>query len=71
MGRYPRASFLALKAAMPTAPVLRLPGFEHKFVVMTDASDTAICAILEQDFGSALQPIAFSSRELNVTEIRY
>ena len=30
----------------------------------------AIGAILEQDFGSGLQPIAFSSRKLNVTEIR-
>ena len=27
--------------------------------------------ILEQDFGSGLQPIAFSSRKLNSTEIHY
>ena len=64
-------SFLALKAAMATAPVLRLPDFERQFVVTTDASDVAIGAILEQDFGSGLQPIAFSSRKLNPTEIRY
>ena len=56
---------------MATAPVLRLPDFERQFVVTTDASDVAIGAILEQDFGSGLQPIAFSSRKLNPTEIRY
>ena len=39
-------SFLALKVAMATAPVLRLPDFERQFVVMTDASDVAIGAIL-------------------------
>ena len=64
-------SFLALKAAMATAPVLRFPDFELQFVVTTDASDVAIGAILEQDFGSSLQPIAFWSRKLNSTEIRY
>ena len=56
---------------MATAPVLRLPDFERQFVVTTDASDIAVGAILEQDFGSGLQPIAFASRKLNATEIRY
>ena len=56
-------SFLAFKAAMANAPILHLPDFEHQFVVTTDASDVAIGAILEQDFGPGLQPIAFSSRE--------
>ena len=39
---------------MATTPVLRLPDFERQLVVMTDASDVAIGAILEQDFGSGL-----------------
>ncbi|MCG8452471.1 MAG: Ty3/Gypsy family RNase HI domain-containing protein, partial [Spirochaetales bacterium] len=56
---------------MATAPVLRLPGFERQFVVTTDASDVVVGAILEQDFVSGLQPIAFASRKLNATEIRY
>ena len=64
-------SFTALKVAMATAPVLRLPDFEKQFVVTTDASDVAVGAILEQNFGSGLQPIAFASRKLNATEIRY
>ena len=61
-------SFTSLKVAIATAPVLHLPNFERQFVITTDASDVAIGAILEQDFGSGLQPIAFSSRELNPTE---
>ena len=56
---------------MATAPVLRLPDFEKQFVVITDASDVAVDAILKQDFGSGLQPVAFASRKLNSTEIRY
>ena len=64
-------SFMALKVAMATAPVLRLPDFEKQFVVTTDTSDVAVGAILEQNFGSELQPIAFASRKLNATEIRY
>ena len=64
-------SFTALKVAIATAPILRLPDFERQFSITTDASDVAMGAILEQDFGSGLQPIAFSSRKLNPTEIRY
>ena len=56
---------------MATAPVLHLLDFEQQFVVMTDASDVAIRAILEQDFGSGIQSIAFLSRKLNATEIHY
>ena len=64
-------SFTALKVGMATAPVLRLPDFEKQFVVTTDASDVVIGAILEQDFGSGLHPVAFASGKLNATEILY
>ena len=40
-------------------------------MVITDASDAAVDAILEQEFGNGLQPIAFASRRLNSAEIRY
>ena len=47
-------AFNKLKLALTTAPVLRLPDFERQFVVTTDASDAAVGAILEQDFGNGL-----------------
>ena len=56
---------------MATAHVLCFPDFERQFVVMIDVSDVAIGAILESDFGSSLQPIAFLSWKLNPTKIRY
>ena len=46
--------FLAINITLATAPVLRLPDFDHQFIVMTDASDVAIGAILQQDVGMGL-----------------
>ena len=62
---------MEFKVAMATAPVLHLLDFKQQFVVTTDAGDVAAGAILKQNFGSRLQPIAFTSRKLNATEIRY
>ena len=64
-------AFNRLKLALTTAPVLMLPDFGKQFVVTTDASDAAVGAILEQDFGNGLQPIAFASKKLNNAEMRY
>ena len=64
-------AFNRLKLALTTAPVLKLPDFDRQFVVTTDASDAAVGAILEQDFGNGLQPVAFASRKLNDVEMRY
>ena len=64
-------SFLALKIALATAPVLRLPDFDHQFVVRTDASDVVVGAILQQDVGNGLQPVAFARRKLQQAEVRY
>ena len=64
-------SFLALKIALATAPILQLPDFDHQFVVTTDASNVAVGAILQQNVGNGLQPVAFASRKLQQAEVRY
>ena len=64
-------AFNRLKLVLTTAPPLKLPNFERQFVVTTDASDAVVGAILEQDFGNGLQPVAFASRKLNNAEMRY
>ena len=48
-------SFQLAEVSLTTAPVLKLPDFERQFVVTTDASDAAVGAILEQDFGNVFQ----------------
>ena len=64
-------SFNELKKSLVIAPVLRMPNFDLPFVVTTDASLVSVGAILEQDFGQGLQPVAFDSRKLNPAETRY
>ena len=54
-----------------TAPVLKMPDFDRPFVVTTDASLVSVGAILKQDFGQGLQPVAFESRKLNPAETHY
>ena len=63
-------SFLALKIALATAPILRLPDFDHQFVVTTDASDVAVGAILQQDVGNGLQPVVHLPAE-NCNRLKY
>jgi hypothetical protein len=41
------------------------------FTVSTDASDFAIGAVLQQDHGNGLLPVAYLSRKLNSAEINY
>jgi hypothetical protein len=55
------ASFLELKQAMTSTPVLRLPDFHKQFFVETNACDSGIGAVLMQD----QHPIAFLSKPLS------
>lgn len=66
-----QTAFDNLKQALATAPVLSLPDPDRQYVVNTDASDFAVGAVLQQDFGRGLQPIAFTSHKLTDTERRY
>lgn len=55
-----RNPFEAIKQALITAPVLRLPDFHKQFSVETDACHNGIGAVLMQDG----DPIAFLSKAL-------
>ena len=64
-------AFNSLKDAITNAPVLTLPDVGRPFVVEIDASDHATGAILSQDLGNGLQPVAFESRKLKPAERNY
>ena len=53
-----RPSFLALKRALTSAPLLQLPDFDKRFIVDCDASGAGFGAVLHQGDGA----VAFFSR---------
>ncbi|GJP56485.1 hypothetical protein CLOM_g15552 [Closterium sp. NIES-68] len=70
-GEKQQAAFEALKFFLMSPPVLRIADPERPFEVITDASDIAIGAVLMQDFGNGLQPIAYESRKMQSAERNY
>ncbi|GJP60934.1 hypothetical protein CLOP_g18151, partial [Closterium sp. NIES-67] len=60
-----------LKQALTSAPVLILPDPERDYVIEADVSDQAVGAILMQDQGNGLQPIAYLSKKLHGAELNY
>ncbi|CAI7834224.1 unnamed protein product [Closterium sp. NIES-54] len=70
-GEKEHAAFSALKTFLCSPPVLRMADPHRPFEVVTDASDIAVEAVLLQDFGNGLQPIAYESRKLHPPEKNY
>ncbi len=64
-------SFEALKHGLCSEPCLRLPDPDVPYYIVTDASDFAIGAVLAQDHGDGLQPVAYESRKLLPAERSY
>jgi len=60
-------AFEKLKRIITESPVLKYPDYKKKFQLVTDASDFAIGAVLQQDE----HPICFASRTLNEHERNY
>ncbi|GJP35280.1 hypothetical protein CLOM_g19773 [Closterium sp. NIES-68] len=56
---------------LTSAPVLILPDPERNYVIEADASDQAVGAVLMQDQGNGLQPIAYLSKKLYGAELNY
>ena len=64
-------AFNDLKAAMTSTPVLLIPRMDLPFTVTTDASGYAIGAVLSQDQGNGLQPVAYMSHKMSAAERKY
>ena len=65
-------AFRALINAFVTAPVLMLPDHDRPFRLITDASDFAVGALLEQpDEFNRWHPVAYYSKSMNPAERNY
>jgi RNase H-like domain found in reverse transcriptase/Reverse transcriptase (RNA-dependent DNA polymerase)/Integrase zinc binding domain/Chromo (CHRromatin Organisation MOdifier) domain/Retroviral aspartyl protease len=60
-------AFRALKHLLSHTPVLTIADVNRPFVISTDASGYAIGAVLSQDKGQGLQPVAYMSQKLSPT----
>jgi hypothetical protein len=61
-------AFNALTDLVSSPPCLLMPDLDKPFVVHVDASGYALGAVLQQDQGHGLQPVAFESRKLQPPE---
>ena len=65
-------SFITLKAALASSPVLAFPDFSRPFILLTDASNSTIAGVLLQiDAHGIERPIAYASRRMNKAERNY
>ena len=67
------SAFEMIKEAMIKAPVLVIPntGPDARYTLYTDASGFAVGAVLLQDQGHGLQPVAYHARKMNKHEVHY
>jgi hypothetical protein len=63
-----QTAFEWLKKALCEAPVLQIPQFSKEFVLVTDASELAVSAVLNQRVDGELAPISYYSRLLSGAE---
>ena len=65
------AAFNATKQALANASLLAYPSPDAPTCLMTDASDTAVGAVLQQYINDTWHPISFFSRKMTPAETRY
>ena len=70
-GAEQQQSFEDLRLALTSKPVLQYPDFNKPLVVATDASHTDVGAVVRQDHGGGLQPVAFASDAYRKSEANY
>ena len=64
-------AFDTLKIQLSSAPVLAYPQYDRIYKLQTDASHTALGAVLTQEENGIDRPISYYSRKLNDAETRY
>ncbi len=64
-------AFTAVKTALANATLLSHPQLGAPTCIMTDASDSAVGAVLQQFIHGQWQPLAFFSKSLKPAETRY
>jgi len=64
-------AFQTLKARLCDSPVVCLPCAKLPYVLRTDASEKGLGAVLLQDQGQGLQPVAYASKKLTGPELNY
>ncbi len=64
-------AFRNVKTALTSEPVLRAPDFSCPFLLLTDASDTGLGAVLSQVQESEEHPVLYISRKLTPAEKNY
>lgn len=65
------AALRGLTKVLADTAELQLPDLNREFVIQTDASDLGLGAILLQEHGGILRPVAFASRSLTPAERNY
>ena len=72
-GQSQQAAFDTLKHHLCNAPVLAFPDFQKPFrlEIHVDASGEGLGAVLCQDEGGVVRPVAYASRSLTKAEMRY
>ena len=70
-GREQEAAFKELKSHLTKDPILQLADFSKSFILRTDASQSAVGAVLLQEKDGEVFPIAYHSRTLKGAELRY
>ncbi|GBN12077.1 Transposon Ty3-I Gag-Pol polyprotein [Araneus ventricosus] len=66
-----RSAFESCKRLIANSTALSSPAADARLSLMTDASDFAVGAVLQQHIESKVEPLGFFSRKLSATEQKY